>query len=180
VEDSVSWTKDGKAWGFASEKGLATFAATARDPNAKATDWFKLGDVRAEMPKAASTFEAEYLCDYAYHAQMEPLNGVASVSLTGDSAEVWCGTQSQTMALEATANALGIDRSKVKLHDTLLGGGFGRRGPRDMDFLVDAVLLSKTVGKPAASGRSRPICSRLASTLRVSSWRGSTVSSVTG
>ena len=47
----------------------------ARDPNAKATDWFKLGDVRAEMPKAASTFEAEYLCDYAYHAQMEPLNG---------------------------------------------------------------------------------------------------------
>jgi isoquinoline 1-oxidoreductase subunit beta len=171
VEDSVSWTKDGKAWGFASEKGLATFAATARDPNAKATDWFKLGDVRAEMPKAASTFEAEYLCDYAYHAQMEPLNGVASVSLTGDSAEVWCGTQSQTMALEATANALGIDRSKVKLHDTLLGGGFGRRGPRDMDFLVDAVLLSKTVGKPVKSmwtreddvhnGRFRPLSAHL-------------------
>ena len=41
------------------------------------------------------------------------------------------------MALEATAQALGIDRSKVKLHDTLIGGGFGRRGPRDMDFLVD-------------------------------------------
>src|SRR4029453_6421317 len=130
VEDSVSWTKDGKAWGFTSEKGLATFAATARDPNAKATDWFKLGDVRAEMPKAASTFEAEYLCDYAYHAQMEPLNGVASVSPAGDSAEVWCGTQSQTMALEATAQALGIERSKVKLHDMLIGGGFGGGGPR--------------------------------------------------
>jgi isoquinoline 1-oxidoreductase beta subunit len=116
-------------------EGLVSFAATARDPNAKATDWFKLGDVRAEMPKAAATFDAEYLCDYAYHAQMEPLNGVASVSPTGDSAEVWCGTQSQTMALEATAQALGIDRSKVKLHDTLIGGGFGRCGPRDMDFL---------------------------------------------
>ncbi|MGB6860847.1 MAG: molybdopterin cofactor-binding domain-containing protein, partial [Pseudolabrys sp.] len=98
VEASVSWTKDGKAWGFDSEEGLVSFAATARDPSAKATDWFKLGDARAEMPKAASTFEAEYLCDYAYHAQMEPLNGVASVSPTGDSAEVWCGTQSQTMA----------------------------------------------------------------------------------
>ena len=82
VEASVSWTKDGKAWGFDSENGLVSFAATARDPNAKATDWFKLGDARAEMPKAASTFEAEYLCDYAYHAQMEPLNGVASVSPT--------------------------------------------------------------------------------------------------
>jgi isoquinoline 1-oxidoreductase beta subunit len=171
VEGSVTWTRDGQAWGFDSEKGLTSFAATARDPNAKATDWFKLGDVRTEMPKAASTFEAEYLCDYAYHAQMEPLNGVASVSPVGDSAEVWCGTQSQTMALEATANALGIDRSKVKLHDTLLGGGFGRRGPRDMDFLVDAVLLSKAVGKPVKSmwtreddihnGRFRPLSAHL-------------------
>ena len=81
----MSWTKDGEAWGFDSEKGLESFAATARDPNAKATDRFKLGDARAEMPKATSTFEAEYLCDYAYHVQMEPLNGVASVSPTGDS-----------------------------------------------------------------------------------------------
>ena len=167
IEANVSWTHDGKAWGFDSDKGLETFAATARDPNATVTDWFKLGDVRAEMPKAASTFEAEYLCDYAYHAQMEPLNAVASVSAAGDSAEVWCGTQSQTMALEATANVLGLDRSKVKLHDMLLGGGFGRRGPRDMDFLVDAVLLSKAVGKPVKSmwtreddvhnGRFRPL-----------------------
>jgi isoquinoline 1-oxidoreductase beta subunit len=167
IESDVVWSHDGKAWGFDSDQGLQDFAAAARDPNAKATDWFKVGDVRAELPKAASIFEAEYLCDYAYHAQMEPLNAVASVAASGDSAEVWCGTQSQTMAVEATANALGLDRSKVKLHDTLLGGGFGRRGPRDMDFLVDAVLLSKAVSKPVKSmwtreddvhnGRFRPL-----------------------
>ena len=167
IETDVVWSRDGKAWGFDSDQGLQNFAATAGDSNAKATDWFKLGDVRAELPKAASIFEGEYLCDYAYHAQMEPLNGIASVAVSGDSAEVWCGTQSQTMALEATANALGIDRSKIKLHDTLLGGGFGRRGPRDMDFLVDAVLLSKAVSKPVKSmwtreddvhnGRFRPL-----------------------
>src|SRR5690242_11408240 len=167
IESDVVWSRDGKAWGFDSDLGLQNFAATARDPNAKATDWFKLGDVRAELPKAASTLEAEYLCDYAYHAQMEPLNAVAAVAVSGDSAEVWCGTQSQTMALEATANALGLDRTKVKLHDTLLGGGFGRRGPRDMDFLVDAVLLSKAVSRPVKSmwtreddihnGRFRPL-----------------------
>jgi len=132
IESSMVWNRDGKAWSFDSEQGLQNFAASARDPNAKATDWFKLGDARAEMAKAASTFEAEYLCDYAYHAQMEPLNAVASVTASGDAAEVWCGTQSQTLALEATADALKIERSKVKLHDTLLGGGFGRRGPRDM------------------------------------------------
>jgi isoquinoline 1-oxidoreductase beta subunit len=167
METDVVWSRDGKAWGFDSDQGLQDFAATARDPNAKATDWFKVGDVRVELPKAASILEAEYLCDYAYHAQMEPLNAIASVAASGDSAEVWCGTQSQTMALEATANALGLDRSKIKLHDTLLGGGFGRRGPRDMDFLVDAVLLSKAVSKPVKSmwtreddvhnGRFRPL-----------------------
>ena len=167
IESSMVWNRDGKAWSFDSEQGLQNFAASARDPNAKATDWFKLGDARAEMAKAASTFEAEYLCDYAYHAQMEPLNAVASVTASGDAAEVWCGTQSQTLALAATADARKIERSKVKLHDTLLGGGFGRRGPRDMDYLIDAVLLSKAVGKPVKSmwtreddihnGRFRPL-----------------------
>ena len=151
IERNVVWTRDGKAWSFDSEQGLQNFAASARDPNAKATDWFKLGDVRGEIAKAASTVEAEYLCDYAYHAQMELLNTVAAVAASGDAAEVWCGTQSQTIALEATADALKLDRSKVKLHDMLLGGGFGRRGPRDMDYLVDAVLLSKAVAKPVKS-----------------------------
>jgi len=167
IAAGISWSKEAKGWGFDSDKGLESFAAAARDPKAQVTDWFKLGDVRSEMQQAASTFEAEYRCDYAYHAQMEPLNGVASVSPAGDSAEIWCGTQSQTMASEATAKALGIGREKVTLHDTLLGGGFGRRGPRDMDFLVDAVLLSKAVGKPVKSmwtreddihnGRFRPL-----------------------
>jgi isoquinoline 1-oxidoreductase subunit beta len=164
---TVRWTSTGKAWAFDSDKGLQTFAAVARDPNAQATDWFSLGDARTELSRAASIFEAEYLCDYAYHAQMEPLNAVASVSPAGDAAEVWCGTQSQTLALDAAADVLGLDRSKIKLHDTLLGGGFGRRGPRDMDFLVDAVRLSKAVGKPVKSmwtreddirnGRFRPL-----------------------
>ena len=33
VETSVSWTKDGKGWGFDSDKGLEVFASTARDPS---------------------------------------------------------------------------------------------------------------------------------------------------
>jgi isoquinoline 1-oxidoreductase subunit beta len=164
---NVTWTREGAAWGFDSDKGIELFAATARDPNAKATEWSKAGDVRAEMPKAASVMEAEYRCDYAYHAQMEPLNAVASVSSAGDSAEIWCGTQSQTMAVEAVAKVLGIPREKVKLNDTLLGGGFGRRGHRDEEFIVDAVLLAKEAKRPVKvmwtreddvhNGRQRPM-----------------------
>jgi isoquinoline 1-oxidoreductase beta subunit len=167
VSGSVTWTKSGKAWGFDSDKGVDVFAASARDLAKQGSDWFKAGDTRGELQKAASTMEAEYRCDYAYHAQMEPLNAVASVSPAGDAAEIWCGTQSQTIAQDTTAKVLGIPREKVKLNDTLLGGGFGRRGPRDMDFLIDAVLLSKAVGRPVKviwtreddvhNGRLRPL-----------------------
>src|SRR5258707_2675247 len=167
VADSVRWSKDGVAWGFDSNKGLEAFTAAVRDSNRQATDFFKLGDTKSEMPRAASTMDQVYLCDYAYHAQMEPLNAVASVSPAGDSAEIWCGTQTQTMAQESTAKALGITRDKVKLNDLLIGGGFGRRGSRDMDYLIDAVLLSKAARAPVKvmwtreddirNGRFRPL-----------------------
>jgi isoquinoline 1-oxidoreductase subunit beta len=111
--------------------------------------------------------EAEYRSDYAYHAQMEPLNAIAAVSADGDAAEVWCGSQSPTMALDAAAKALGITREKVTLHYTLLGGSFGRRGHRDDTYIVDAVLLSKASKRPVKmmwtreddirNGRLRPI-----------------------
>ncbi len=119
------------------------------------------------LSTAAATMDATYLSDYAYHAQMEPLNAVASVSASGDSAEIWTGTQSPTTAQEATAKVLGISRDRVKLNYYLMGGGFGRRGPRDSDFTVDAVLLAKDAGRPVKvmwtreddvqNGRFRPL-----------------------
>jgi isoquinoline 1-oxidoreductase beta subunit len=164
---SVTWTRTGTAWGFDSDKGMERFAADARNLARGATEWSKVGDLRGEMPKAAATLEAEYRCDYAYHAQMEPLNAIASVSPAGDSVEIWAGTQSQSIACEAPAKLLGIPRDKVKLHDMLMGGGFGRRGNRDVDFIIDAVLLSKEAGRPVKvmwtreddvhNGRFRPI-----------------------
>ncbi len=165
---SVTWTRTGKAWGFDSDKGLEDFAAAARDLNQQGTDWFKAGDLRRELGQGRDApWMRLYLSDYAYHAQMEPLNAVASVSPSGDAAEIWTGTQSPTTAQEATAKALGISRDQVKLHYTLMGGGFGRRGPRDSDFTVDAVLLAKDAGRPVKvmwtreddlhNGRFRPL-----------------------
>jgi hypothetical protein len=65
------------------------------------------------------------------------------------------------------AKVLGIPKDKVKLNHTLMGGGFGRRGNRDVDFILDAVLMSKEAGRPVkvmwtreddiANGRFRPI-----------------------
>ncbi len=153
--------------GLRQRQGPGTLCCRRKNPARGATEWSRVGDLRGEMPKAAASMEAEYRCDYAYHAQMEPLNAVASVSSSGDAVEIWAGTQSQSMACEAPAKLLGIPRDKVKLHDLLMGGGFGRRGNRDVDFILDAVWLSKESGRPVKvmwtreddvhAGRFRPI-----------------------
>jgi isoquinoline 1-oxidoreductase beta subunit len=149
LDSKVTWQRTGKAWGFNSDQGLDGFAADARNLSLPTTvDWFVRGDAEAALAKAASTIDAEYRCHYAYHAQMEPLNAVASVSANGDSAEVWCGTQYPTAALAAVARALGITEDKIKLNYTLLGGGFGRRGDFDQEFVVDAVLMAKSAKRP--------------------------------
>src|SRR5436309_4665192 len=164
---SVTWTRTGVAWGFDSDKGHDAFAADAKNLARPARDWSGQGNARGALQSAASVVEGEYRCDYAYHAQMEPLNAVASVAPGGDAVEIWAGTQSQTTATEAPAKLLGIARDKVKLHDLLMGGGFGRRGNRDVDFIIDAVMLSKESGRPVKvmwtreddlhNGRFRPL-----------------------
>jgi isoquinoline 1-oxidoreductase subunit beta len=168
LEQTIAWNRTGKAWGFDSDKSTDAFAADARDLKVPVTtDWFKQGDAESALAKAATVIEGEYRCDYAYHAQMEPLNAIASVSPAGDAVEVWCGTQAPTMAVETAATALGVPRDKVTLHYTLLGGGFGRRGHRDDGYVVDAVLLSKAAKRPVKvmwtreddvhNGKLRPI-----------------------
>jgi len=164
---SVTWSRTGTAWGFDSDKGLESFVADAKNLARPARDWSAQGNARSAFQGAATMVEGEYRCDYAYHAQMEPLNAVASVAPGGDAVEIWAGTQSQTTATEAPAKLLGIARDKVKLHDLLMGGGFGRRGNRDVDFIIDAVMLSKEVGRPVKvmwtreddvhNGRFRPL-----------------------
>src|SRR5947199_6464463 len=163
----VTWSRTGVAWGFDSDKGSDSFAADAKNLSQPARDWSAQGNARGAFQSAASVVEAEYRCDYAYHAQMEPLNAVASVAPGGGAVEIWAGTQSQTTATEAPAKFLGIPRDKVKLHDLLMGGGFGRRGNRDVDFIIDAVMLSKEGGRPVKvmwtreddvhNGRFRPM-----------------------
>ncbi len=163
----VTWDRRARAFGHDSDKAFQVYSAAARDLNRAGKPWDTAGDIAPAMRNAAKIYESEFVCDYSYHAQMEPLNSVASVSAAGDACEIWCGTQSQTMAVAAVAKALGIPVEKVKLNLTLLGGGFGRRGHRDEEFVVDSVLLSKEVKRPVKvlwtreddvhNGRFRPL-----------------------
>ncbi|MEO7728182.1 MAG: molybdopterin cofactor-binding domain-containing protein [Burkholderiales bacterium] len=163
----VTWSRNARAWGYSDAAAYEPFAAAARDLTRAGLAWEKVGDAHAALALAQTVVEGEYRCDYAYHAQMEPLNSVAAVSPAGDAVEIWCGTQSQTMAVTAVAKALGIAHERVTFHGMLLGGGFGRRGHRDEEFVIDSVLMSKEAKRPVKvlwtreddvkNGRFRPL-----------------------
>ncbi len=87
-----------------------------------------------------------YDLPYLSHSPMEPLNCVADVR--ADSCEIWVGTQFQTADLMTAAFITGLKPNQVKLHTTLLGGGFGRRGTLDSHFVSEAVQVSKAIKAP--------------------------------
>jgi isoquinoline 1-oxidoreductase beta subunit len=75
---------------------------------------------------------------------MEPMN--ATVSVTDDAVTVWAPTQGTQMTQVVLAAALKVAPERITIHRTYLGGGFGRR--LLADFVVQAALCSKAVGRP--------------------------------
>lgn len=104
----------------------------------------KTGDAEAALKGAAKVVTAEYHVPLLAHASMEPPAAVARVDASG--CEIWACTQNPQGARDEVAKALGLDKSKVRLHVTFLGGGFGRKSKPD--FIVEAALLAREVKAP--------------------------------
>jgi isoquinoline 1-oxidoreductase beta subunit len=102
------------------------------------------GDVEAAIKAGGQTLEATYRLPFLAHACLEPMNATAHVR--DGKCEIWAPTQGQTRARDAAAKLLGIPRERVTVHTTYLGGGFGRRF--EVDFVLDAVALSRAAGAP--------------------------------
>jgi isoquinoline 1-oxidoreductase beta subunit len=103
-----------------------------------------VGDVDAEFAKGGKTHEAEYYVPHLSHAPMEPPAAVAEFK--DGRALIYAATQNPQAVQDTVAAALGIDKKNVECHVTLLGGGFGRKSKPD--YVAEAALLSKAVGKP--------------------------------
>jgi isoquinoline 1-oxidoreductase beta subunit len=97
------------------------------------------GDVTAALAGAATKVDAIYEVPFLAHATMEPMN--CTVHVTADGCDIWVGTQIPTIAQQAVAKTLGLRPEQVRLHNHLLGGGFGRR--LEYDFIVQAALIAK-------------------------------------
>jgi isoquinoline 1-oxidoreductase beta subunit len=119
------------------------YAELAKRPGAVAR---KEGDVTMALGDAARTFEATYDLPYLAHATMEPINCLADVR--PDRCEIWTGTQFQTVDRDAAARDAGLKPEQVRLHTTLIGGGFGRRAVADSHFVREAVQISRAVQAP--------------------------------
>jgi isoquinoline 1-oxidoreductase subunit beta len=102
------------------------------------------GDVTTAMAGAARTIEAIYHQPLLAHATMEPMN--CTVHVRPDGCDVWVGTQVMTRAQATAAQVTGLPPEKVKVHNHLLGGGFGRR--LDIDGITQAVRIAKQVDGP--------------------------------
>ncbi len=100
----------------------------------------------AAIKAAARTVVAEYEVPFLAHAPMEPLN--CTVEFRGDSAEIWCGSQFQTVDQAAAAKVLGLAPEKVKLNTLPAGGGFGRRANPASDYVIEACEIAKSVKVP--------------------------------
>ncbi len=103
-----------------------------------------VGDMAAAMKTASKVVEAEYITPMQAHAPLEPMNFTANFK--DGKCELIGSTQFQQGAQGASAEALGIKPENVTVRTTFLGGGFGRR--LELDFIVQAALTSKAVGKP--------------------------------
>jgi isoquinoline 1-oxidoreductase subunit beta len=102
------------------------------------------GDVAAALESAKVRLSAAYYLPLLAHACMEPMNCTADVKTGG--CDLYVGTQVQQVSQTTAATAAGLTPAQVRVHTTLLGGGFGRR--LDIDFIPAAVEASKAVGVP--------------------------------
>ena len=109
------------------------------------------GDVTAAMSAAAQRVAAIYQVPFLAHATMEPLN--CTVHVRPDGCDLWLGTQVPTFTQTAAAKETGLPKSKVDVHNHLLGGGFGRR--LEVDFVIRAVQIAKQVTGPVQVWWSR-------------------------
>jgi isoquinoline 1-oxidoreductase subunit beta len=102
------------------------------------------GNLAAAFKSAQHVLIAVYRLPLLAHATMEPMNCTADVK--ADGCDLYVGTQVQQISQATAASAAGLAPAQVRVHTTLLGGGFGRR--LEVDYIPAAVQASKAVAAP--------------------------------
>lgn len=102
------------------------------------------GDVESVLAQSSNVFEGDYYVPLLAHAPMEPM--VALAEYKDGKVTAWAPTQNPQAVQAIVSSELGIPKENVICNVTLLGGGFGRKSKPD--YVAEAAVLSKKVGKP--------------------------------
>jgi isoquinoline 1-oxidoreductase beta subunit len=114
--------------------------AAVRAPGATAT---ARGDVAKAAAHARTHVEAIFHQPFLAHATLEPMN--CTVDWRPDGCEIWVGTQAPDRAV-AMLGSLGLHAAQIRIHNHLIGGGFGRR--LEVDGIVLAARIARHVKGP--------------------------------
>lgn len=144
----ITWSERSAFRSVNSADTLALYAEQAETPAEGPAVWARKGDAGKAIAAADKSLSQAYLSDYAYHAQIEPMAAVAQVDPDGKGAEVWAGTQTQSWTTNTVMQVLDTTKDRVRLNMMTMGGGFGRRTAFVQDYVRDALLCSKAIGKP--------------------------------
>jgi isoquinoline 1-oxidoreductase subunit beta len=104
------------------------------------------GNLEDGFKSAAKVVTADFEFPYLAHAPMEPLDCV--IRYDGSAAEIWTGSQMQTVDHAAACKVLSLKPEAVQLHTVWAGGSFGRRAIADSHFVAEACEIAKAYGQP--------------------------------
>ena len=96
------------------------------------------------LAQSTKKLDVVYQTPYQSHVAMEPINCIAHHK--GDSIEIWGPIQAPGWIQDDISKQFKIDKEKVIVNMTFLGGGFGRKAM--IDYPSEAVSVSKILGGP--------------------------------
>lgn len=102
------------------------------------------GDPSSLLAKASDKLDVTYQTPYQSHCAMEPVNCIAHYK--GDTIEIWGPIQAPGWIQDYVSKKFKIEKEKVIVNMTFLGGGFGRKAMTD--YPHEAVAISKEIGTP--------------------------------
>ncbi|NLU43514.1 MAG: molybdopterin-dependent oxidoreductase, partial [Acholeplasmataceae bacterium] len=111
------------------------------------------GDVEKGFADSDFVFEDRFTTTRQAHCCMETRGCIAQYEADGK-VTVWAPTQLQHRWRKQLADALGIDRGKIRIINTPIGGAFGSKVVLDTKIPI-TVMLSKATKRPVKMTNSR-------------------------
>lgn len=106
--------------------------------------YYASGEPAAALAQANTTVNSFYTFGFVGHANLEPQNCTAVMH--ENAIEFWAPTQAPDWGIKQVAELLALPPENIKVNQTRVGGGFGRRLLND--YMCEVALIAKRLTTP--------------------------------